>query len=119
MPAGANVCEPEGIVELEPSTCLDEAVETQATGKTEGCQASMCMRTTAAKGLLLHLDTLADAPDGPTTACLLASSTMIEPGTTAPAFTRNDHLGRPLDMAALRGQRHLMLLFYPLDFTPT
>jgi peroxiredoxin len=50
---------------------------------------------------------------------LLGSTAMIEPGTTAPAFTRNDHLGRPLDMAALRGQRHLLLLFYPLDFTPT
>lgn len=50
---------------------------------------------------------------------MLGSGSMIEPGTTAPAFTRNDHLGRPLDMAALRGQRHLLLLFYPLDFTPT
>jgi peroxiredoxin len=44
---------------------------------------------------------------------------MIEPGTTAPVFTRTDHLGRPFDMAALRGKRHLLLLFYPLDFTPT
>lgn len=44
---------------------------------------------------------------------------MIEPGTTAPTFTRPDHLGRTVDMAALRGKRHLMLLFYPLDFTPT
>ncbi|MCX4241382.1 thioredoxin domain-containing protein [Paraliomyxa miuraensis] len=44
---------------------------------------------------------------------------MIEPGTTAPTFTRTDHLGRPLDTAALGGKRHLLLLFYPLDFTPT
>lgn len=44
---------------------------------------------------------------------------MIAPGTTAPTFTRTDHLGRPLDAAALRGRRHLLLLFYPLDFTPT
>lgn len=45
---------------------------------------------------------------------------MIELGTTAPTFTRTDHLGRPpLDSAALRGRSHLLLLFYPLDFTPT
>ncbi|MCA9701083.1 MAG: redoxin domain-containing protein [Myxococcales bacterium] len=44
---------------------------------------------------------------------------MIELGTQAPTFTRNDHLGRPLDMASLRGSRHLLLAFYPLDFTPT
>lgn len=44
---------------------------------------------------------------------------MIEPGTTAPTFTRTDHLDRTLDMAALRGKRHLLLLFYPLAFTPT
>jgi peroxiredoxin len=65
------------------------------------------------------LDALADALDEPTTTSLLGSSTMIEPGTPAPVFTRTDHLGRPLDTAALRGQRHLLLLFYPLDFTPT
>jgi peroxiredoxin len=50
---------------------------------------------------------------------LLGSASMIELGTTAPVFTRTDHLGRPFDMAALRGKRHLLLLFYPLDFTPT
>lgn len=44
---------------------------------------------------------------------------MIALGTTAPTFSRTDHLGRPLDSAALCGRRHLLLLFYPLDFTPT
>lgn len=44
---------------------------------------------------------------------------MITPGTQAPTFTRPDHLGRTVDTAALRGTRHLLLLFYPLDFTPT
>lgn len=44
---------------------------------------------------------------------------MIKVGETAPTFTRPDHLGRTIDLAAERGQRHVLLLFYPLDFTPT
>lgn len=44
---------------------------------------------------------------------------MIEIGATAPTFTRVDHLGRTVNLAALRGKRHVMLCFYPLDFTPT
>jgi peroxiredoxin len=44
---------------------------------------------------------------------------MINIGTTAPTFSRVDHLGRTVDLAAERGQRHVLLLFYPLDFTPT
>lgn len=44
---------------------------------------------------------------------------MIELGSTAPTFARPDHLGRLIDTAALRGTRHLLLAFYPLDFTPT
>jgi peroxiredoxin len=44
---------------------------------------------------------------------------MIEIGATAPTFSRVDHLGRTVDLAALRGKRHVMLVFYPLDFTPT
>ena len=44
---------------------------------------------------------------------------MIDVGTTAPTFSRLDHLGRPVDLAAERGHRHVLLLFYPLDFTPT
>jgi peroxiredoxin len=44
---------------------------------------------------------------------------MIDVGATAPTFTRADHLGRTVDLEALRGHRHVLLLFYPLDFTPT
>ena len=44
---------------------------------------------------------------------------MIEVGAQAPTFTRKDHLGRTVDLAALAGKRHTLLLFYPLDFTPT
>lgn len=45
--------------------------------------------------------------------------TMIEIGSEAPTFSRVDHLGRAVDLAALRSKRHVMLVFYPLDFTPT
>jgi peroxiredoxin len=44
---------------------------------------------------------------------------MIELGTKAPFFTLKDHLGRSLASEDLVGKRHLLLLFYPLDFTPT
>lgn len=44
---------------------------------------------------------------------------MIAIGTKAATFTRVDHLGRTQDLDAVRGQRHVLLLFYPLDFTPT
>ena len=44
---------------------------------------------------------------------------MIEIGAQAPTFSRADHLGRVVDLAELHGKRHVMLVFYPLDFTPT
>ncbi|MBW2494665.1 MAG: hypothetical protein JRE43_07925 [Deltaproteobacteria bacterium] len=31
----------------------------------------------------------------------------------------SDHLGRTISSADFIGKRHLLLLFYPLDFTPT
>ena len=44
---------------------------------------------------------------------------MIDIGATAPAFELGDHFGRRVSLAQFRGRRHVMLLFYPLDFTPT
>jgi peroxiredoxin len=44
---------------------------------------------------------------------------MIATGTKAPSFKLADHLGREVGLDQFRGQRHVMLLFYPLDFTPT
>jgi peroxiredoxin len=44
---------------------------------------------------------------------------MIEPGNRAPEFKLSDHLGRELELERFSKQRHVMLLFYPLDFTPT
>ncbi len=46
-------------------------------------------------------------------------SALIAAGTPAPSFQLSDHLGREIDLARFRGQRHVLLLFYPLDFTPT
>jgi len=44
---------------------------------------------------------------------------VIALGTPAPSFTLNDHLGRSVSLAQFRDRRHVLLLFYPLDFTPT
>ena len=44
---------------------------------------------------------------------------MIQAGEKAPGFKLPDHLGREVSLEAFRGQRHVMLLFYPLDWTPT
>ncbi len=44
---------------------------------------------------------------------------MIAEGTVAPDFTLADHLGRKITLASFKGKQHVMLLFYPLDFTPT
>mgnify|MGYP002634608892 CR=1 FL=1 len=44
---------------------------------------------------------------------------MIDIGATAPGFSLKDHFGRTLTLAQFAGKSHVMLLFYPLDFTPT
>lgn len=44
---------------------------------------------------------------------------MIATGKRAPAFKLKDHLGREIGLEQLLGKCHVMLLFYPLDFTPT
>jgi peroxiredoxin len=44
---------------------------------------------------------------------------MIQAGSVAPDFTLADHLGRQVTLSTLKGKRHTMLLFYPLDWTPT
>lgn len=42
---------------------------------------------------------------------------MIEPGSNAPAFTLDDQDGKPVSLADFAGRR-LILVFYPLDFSP-
>jgi len=44
---------------------------------------------------------------------------MISVGDIAPSFTLKDHFGRSISLDMFKGRRHVMLLFYPLDFTPT
>ena len=44
---------------------------------------------------------------------------MISEASKAPVFSLNDHLGRQVALENLLGRRHTMLLFYPLDWTPT
>ena len=44
---------------------------------------------------------------------------MIETGQKAPGFKLPDHLGREVSLDAFSGKQHVMLLLYPLDWTPT
>ncbi len=44
---------------------------------------------------------------------------MIEVGTQAPDFELKDQFGRTVKLSQFLGKKHVMLLFYPLDFTPT
>jgi len=44
---------------------------------------------------------------------------MINVGEAAPGFKLNDQFSREISLDQFRGGRHVMLLFYPLDFTPT
>ncbi len=44
---------------------------------------------------------------------------MIEIGTKAPSFSLRDQFGREVTLEQFAGRKHLLLLFYPLDFTPT
>ena len=40
-------------------------------------------------------------------------------GDKAPDFALQDQFGRTVELAAFRGKSNVMLLFYPLDWTPT
>ncbi len=44
---------------------------------------------------------------------------MIAVGDTAPGFSLKDQFARSISLDQFKGKRHVMLLFYPLDFTPT
>jgi peroxiredoxin len=44
---------------------------------------------------------------------------MIAVGENAPGFTLQDQFARKIGLGQFNGRRHVMLLFYPLDFTPT
>lgn len=44
---------------------------------------------------------------------------MINVGDSAPDFELEDQFGRKVSLAQFAGRKHVMLVFYPLDFTPT
>jgi len=44
---------------------------------------------------------------------------MISTGAAAPDFSLKDQFGRMVSLAQFKGKQHVLLLFYPLDWTPT
>jgi len=44
---------------------------------------------------------------------------MIDPGTKAPEFALDSHQDETVRSADLVGKKNQLLVFYPLDFTPT
>ena len=44
---------------------------------------------------------------------------MIAEGTTSPGFELQDQFGRKVSLEDFRDRQHVLLLFYPLDWTPT
>lgn len=44
---------------------------------------------------------------------------MIKKDSDGPGFTLDDHFGRKVTLSQFRSKKHVLLLFYPLDFTPT
>jgi peroxiredoxin len=44
---------------------------------------------------------------------------VIATGKPAPGFSLKDQFGREVSLDDFRDLRHVLLLFYPLDWTPT
>lgn len=44
---------------------------------------------------------------------------MIQTGVQAPAFTLSDQFGRNVSLSDYYRRQNLLVLFYPLDWTPT
>ena len=44
---------------------------------------------------------------------------MTAVGQKAPDFELTDQFGRAISLASFRGKSNVLLLFYPLDWTPT
>ena len=44
---------------------------------------------------------------------------MIESGTKAPEFSLDSHQNETVKSSDFRGKKNMLLVFYPLDFTPT
>ena len=44
---------------------------------------------------------------------------MLNENSAAPDFELADQFGRKVSLSQFKGKQHVLLLFYPLDFTPT
>ena len=44
---------------------------------------------------------------------------MIETGSKAPDFALDSHLDTQVKLSDFAGKKNVLLVFYPLDFTPT
>jgi hypothetical protein len=44
---------------------------------------------------------------------------LIGPGAEAPDFTLDSHLDQEISLSDYRGKKNVLLVSYPLDFTPT
>ena len=44
---------------------------------------------------------------------------MIETGAKAPDFELDSHSGDKVQSSSFAGKKNMLLVFYPLDFTPT
>lgn len=44
---------------------------------------------------------------------------MIAPGADAPDFELDSHLDSKVRCSSFKGKTNVLLVFYPLDFTPT
>lgn len=44
---------------------------------------------------------------------------LIAAGATAPDFTLDSHLEEPVTLSDFRNEKNVLLISYPLDFTPT
>jgi peroxiredoxin len=44
---------------------------------------------------------------------------IIESGAQAPAFELDSHLDSKVSSSSFNGSKNMLLVFYPLDFTPT
>ena len=47
------------------------------------------------------------------------SMALIAPGATAPDFSLDSHLDTTVSLSDFKGSRNVLLVSYPLDFTPT
>ena len=47
------------------------------------------------------------------------SNDMIDTGAQAPDFELDSHLDSKVKLSSFKGEKNVLLVFYPLDFTPT